>query len=82
MNDDTTLSLKKMEFIQKIVSERSLDTLCTWMDMYDEARFVAAMDSEEDELKTERLETMKKFKLKGWIKTIRLTPQSLSDLTT
>ena len=52
------------------------------MDMYDEARFVAAMDSEEDELKTERLETMKKFKLKGWIKTIRLTPQSLSGLTT
>ena len=30
MSDDTTLSLKKMEFIQKIVSERSLDTVRGW----------------------------------------------------
>ena len=60
----TALSLKKMEFIQLIVSEKSLDTLRAWMDMYDEARFVAAMDSEEEELKAERAEIKKKFRIK------------------
>ena len=64
-NYETDLSLKKIEFIQQIIAERSLDTLCVWMDMYEEARFVAAMDSEEDELKAERLETVQKFKLKN-----------------
>lgn len=64
-NYETDLSLKKIEFIQQIIAERSLDTLCAWMDMYEEARFVAAMDSEEDELKAERLETVQKFKLKN-----------------
>jgi len=64
-NYETDLSLKKIEFIQQIIAERSLDTLCAWMDMYEEARFVAAMDSEEDELKAERLETVHKFKLKN-----------------
>lgn len=59
------LSLKKIEFIQQIVSETSLDTLRAWMDMYDEARFVAAMDSDEEELKAERAETVKRWKLKG-----------------
>ena len=64
-NYETDLSLKKIEFIQQIIAERSLDTLCAWMDMYEEARFMAAMDSEEDELKAERLETVQKFKLKN-----------------
>ena len=59
-----TLSQKKIEFIQRIVSETSLDTLCSWMDMYDEARFVAAMDSNEEELKSERAETERRFELK------------------
>lgn len=59
------LSLKKIEFIQQIVSETSLDTLRAWMDMYDEARFVAAMDSDEEELKAERAETVKRWNLKG-----------------
>ncbi|MBO4719447.1 MAG: hypothetical protein J5658_06205 [Prevotella sp.] len=52
-----------MEFIQQIVSESSLDTLCAWMDMYDEARYVAAMNSDEEELKAERAEVVKKWKL-------------------
>ena len=60
----TALLLKKMEFIQLIVSEKSLDTLRAWMAMYDEARFVAAMDSEEEKLKAERAETKKKFRIK------------------
>ena len=59
------LSLKKIEFIQRIVSEHSFDTLCAWMDMYDEARFVAAMDSDEEELKAERAEIVQKFNLKN-----------------
>lgn len=61
---DIALSLKKMDFIQQIVLERSLDTLRVWMDMYDEAREVAAMSSDEDELKDERsrkLETWKRW---------------------
>ena len=44
----------KMDLIQHIVSETSLDTLRTWMNMYDEARYVAAIDSNEEELKSER----------------------------
>ena len=64
-NYEVTLSQKKIEFIQRIVSEHSLDTLRAWMDMYDEARFVAAMDSEEDELKAERMEIVQKFNLKN-----------------
>ena len=63
MDYKDALSLKKMEFIQQIVSETSLDTLRAWMDMYDEARYVAAMDSDEEELKTERAEVVKKWKL-------------------
>ena len=63
MDYKDALSLKKMEFIQQIVSETSLDTLRVWMDMYDEARYVAAMDSDEEELKTERAEVVKKWKL-------------------
>lgn len=63
MDYKDALSLKKMEFIQQIVSETSLDTLRAWMDMYDEARYVAAMDSDEEELKAERAEVLKKWKL-------------------
>ncbi len=33
--------------------------------MYDEARFVAAMDSDEEELKAERAEIVQKFNLKN-----------------
>ena len=38
-----------------------MDTLSAWMDMYDEARFVASMDSDEEELKAEHAEAKKKF---------------------
>ena len=64
MDYKAALSQKKLEFIQQIVSEKSLDTLRVWMDMYDEARYVAAMDSDEEELKAERAEVVKKWKLK------------------
>ena len=57
MDYKDALSLKKMEFIQQIVSETSLDTLRA------EARYVAAMDSDEEELKAERAEVVKKWKL-------------------
>ena len=65
MDYQAALSQKKLEFIQQIVSEKSLDTLRVWMDMYDEARYVAAMDSDEEELKAERAEVVKKWKLKA-----------------
>ena len=60
---NTALSLKKLDFIRKIISETSLDTLSAWMNMYDEARYVAAMDSDEEELKVELAEKKRAFKL-------------------
>lgn len=51
MDYNAALSQKKLEFIQQIVSETSLDTLCAWLDMYEEARYVASLDSDEPELK-------------------------------
>ena len=63
MDYNAALTQKKMEFIQQIISETSLDTLRVWMDMYDEARYVAAMDSDEEELKAERAEVVKRWKL-------------------
>ena len=65
MDYETALSLKKLEFIRQIMSQTSLDTLRVWMDMYDEARYVAAMDSEEEELKAERAETVRMWNLKS-----------------
>ncbi len=46
-----SLAQQKIEFIEKIVSESSLDTLREWYSMYDEARYVASMNSNEEELK-------------------------------
>ncbi len=40
------LALKKQEFIRKIIDEPSLDTLDSWYDMYEEARYVASLDSD------------------------------------
>lgn len=45
------LSQKKLEFIRQIMDEASLDTLCSWLGMYEEARYVASLDSDEPELK-------------------------------
>ena len=45
------LALKKLEFIRRIVDETSLDTLDSWYDMYEEARYVASLNSDEPELK-------------------------------
>ena len=64
MDYKSALSQKKLEFIQQIISETSLDTLRAWMDMYDEARFVAAMESDEEELKAERAEMENYWKQK------------------
>lgn len=48
---ETQLSKKKLEFIQQVMSETSLDTLCSRLGMYEEARYVASLDSDEPELK-------------------------------
>ena len=48
---EALLSLKKLEFIQQILAETSFDTLCSWLDMHEEARYVASLDSDEAELK-------------------------------
>ena len=45
-----TLESLKTEFIQKIQSEDSLDTLQTWFSMYEEARYAASTYSNEPEL--------------------------------
>ena len=60
--DKERLTQIKKDFIQKIESETSLDTLKSWFDMYDEARYVAAIDSEEPELREEHAKTMARFK--------------------
>ena len=48
---EALLSLKKLEFIQQIMAETSFDTLCSWLDMHEEARYAASLDSDEAELK-------------------------------
>ena len=48
---EALLSLKKLEFIQQVMSETSLDTLCSWLDMQEEAKYVASLNSDEPELK-------------------------------
>ena len=45
------LALKKQEYIRRIMDETSLDTLDSWYDMYEEARYVASLSSNEPELK-------------------------------
>ena len=37
MDYQTALSLKKMKFIHQIVSEASLDSICSWLEMHEEA---------------------------------------------
>ena len=61
------LALIKEEFIQKVKSEDSLDTLREWLYMYDEARFVASIHGDEPKLKEEYAQTMESFK-HGWSK--------------
>ena len=43
------LSLMKMKFIEQIVAEQSLDTLHAWYNMYEEAKYLASLDSEEED---------------------------------
>lgn len=65
--DKERLTQIKKDFIQKIESETSPDTLKSWFDMYDEARYVASIDSKEPELREEHAKTMARFK-KGILK--------------
>ena len=51
MDYNAALSQKKLEFIQQIMAETSFDTLCSWLEMHEEARYVASLDSNELELK-------------------------------
>lgn len=48
---ESLLALKKVEFIKKIMDEQSLDTINEWLSMYDEARYVASLYTQEEELK-------------------------------
>lgn len=45
------MTQKKLEFIRRIMDETSLDTLDSWYDMYEEARYVASLKSDEPKLK-------------------------------
>ena len=49
MADNTIESLKK-EFVQEVMSEQSYDTLKEWLNMHEEARYVASLTSDEPDL--------------------------------
>ena len=70
--DKATLSEKKLEFIQKIISETSLDTLCSWFDMYEEAKYVASLYSDEPELKVFNAQYNESLR-QGWTRRDNLT---------
>jgi hypothetical protein len=48
---ESLLALKKVEFIKKIMDEQSFDTINEWFSMFDEARYVASLYSQEEKLK-------------------------------
>ena len=48
--EDKSIESLKQEFIQKVMSEQSFDTLKEWLYMHDEARYVASLTSKEPEL--------------------------------
>ena len=49
MNDNSIESLKN-KFVQEVLSEQSFDTLTEWLNMHEEARYVASITSNEHEL--------------------------------
>ena len=53
---DMQLSQIKIKCIERIIAEHSLDTLRSWLDMYEEARYVASLYSNEEELIKFRIE--------------------------
>ena len=61
------MALKKMEFVKKIMDEQSLDTITEWYSMYDEARYVASLYSQEKELKDYHIKFEEDIK-KGFIR--------------
>ena len=64
---ESLLALKKVEFIKKIMDEQSLDTINEWLSMYDEARYVASLYSQEEELKEYHVKFEEDIK-KGFIR--------------
>ena len=53
MDYQAALSQKKLEFIQQIVSEKSLDTLRAWLELFNFPFFVTASQSTYIQLVTE-----------------------------
>lgn len=49
MKDNSIESLKN-KFVQEVLSEQSFDTLTEWLNMHEEARYVASITSNEPEL--------------------------------
>ena len=64
---ESLLALKKVEFIKKIMDEQSLDTINEWYSMYDEARYVASIYSQEEESKDYHVKFEEDIK-KGFIR--------------
>ena len=64
---ESLLVLKKVEFIKKIMDEQSLDTINEWLSMYDEARYVASLYTQEEELKKYHVKFEEDIK-KGFIR--------------
>lgn len=62
MTRSKSLSSIKEELFRIIEAEQSLDTLREWLSMYDEARFVASINSKEPELKEYHSKRMSEFK--------------------
>jgi len=64
---ESLLALKKVEFVKKIMDEQSFDTINEWFNMYDEARYVASLYSQEEELKEYHVKFEEEVK-KGFIR--------------
>lgn len=47
---EKSLESLKNKFVQEVLSEQSFDTLTEWLNMHEEARYVASITSNEPEL--------------------------------
>ena len=48
--DDNSIETLKNKFVQEVLAEQSFDTLTEWLNMHEEARYVASITSNEPEL--------------------------------
>ena len=64
---ESLLALKKIEFVKKKMDEQSLDTIKEWYSMYDEARYVSSLYSQEEDLKEYHVKFEEDIK-KGFIR--------------